>query len=460
MPSLFASVFVGLLTAGAAGDKPAAKPNILLLIADDYQYDALGAAGNDVVKTPSLDKLAKEGIRFTHAFTPNPICTPSRACILTGQDSIHNGVTFFGKPIHADSPTITGLLTPAGYACAYVGKWHNDGLPATRGYGWSQNVYPGGMAKGGDHSNIEMLPTGKPPKVVVPGDANENFVDAAIRFLDQAHAEPFFLTVAFTSPHDPRKAPEPYRTQYSPGDVPVPENFLPKPAFSDFDPTIRDEKLAPYPRTPDRMQKEIADYYGMVTHLDGQVGRLLDELERKGLAKDTMVVFVGDHGLSLGSHGILGKQTLYDEGVRTTLLVRDPFVANKGETRAALVSLMDLLPTFCDWAGVAVPKTVDGSSLNPLIKGTKTSIRDEVYAIYDNKYRSIRDQRYKLVQHIRSGEWELFDLEKDPREMQNRADDPALASVRQSLQEKLDAWREKMHDPDLAQQSSQPKPQK
>jgi arylsulfatase A-like enzyme len=418
----------------------AARPNVVVLVSDDHAADALGCAGNAAIRTPNLDRLASSGVRFTRAFSPNPICTPARASILTGQESWTSGVTFFGKPIPSTSPLWPELLRGAGYETFYTGKWHNNGAPWDRGFSDGAAIFLGGMS---DHAKVPVRPfRGSSPK---PGGkfSSELFADAAVEFLNRDHRDkPFGLYVAFTAPHDPRTPPGKYATTYDPETIPLRPNVMPKPPVELFISEIRDEKLLPFPRTPADVRRETALYYGMVSHLDAQVGRILDTLDARGLADNTVVLFVGDQGLSLGSHGVVGKQTLYEEGIRTPLIVRHPGLRRGAPTSDALVSVVDLFPTICEAAGVAVPSKIDGKSLWGLYRGDAASVRGEIFAMYHDLQRGVRTSRHKLIFHLRTGAAELFDLRADPFEMTNLAGRPESAAVQADLLARLNAWRD------------------
>jgi arylsulfatase A-like enzyme len=430
------------------------RAHVLVLISDDHMLDALACAGNPAIQTPQLDRLAADGVRFTRCFSPNPICTPSRACILTGQDSWTNGCIFFGEPIRESSPLWPRLLSQAGYETFFTGKWHNDGQPSERGFTGGDAIFVGGMY---DHARLPVIHYGQPKKTRQPAEkfSSELFVDAAIRFLDRRNADkPFGICVAFTAPHDPWTPPGEYATMYAPEAMPVRANFMPRPPFKMHPsfPTLRDQGQLPFPRTEADVRRALTQYYGMITHMDAQIGRLLDKLDQARLSDDTLVIFVGDQGYSMGSHGFVGKQTMYEEGITTPLVVYHPRLKRARPTNDALVSLVDLLPTICEAAGVAVPGTVEGRSLLGLYQGKVEAIRDHVFASFHSptghhmSTRCIRTQRYKLIQHLLTDEVELFDLKSDPLELHNLAGEAEYAGVQRELNDKLMAWRKTAKD--------------
>jgi arylsulfatase A-like enzyme len=440
---------LGILSSAVVSAVGADRANVLILISDDHMLDALGCAGNPAIRTPHLDRLAAEGVRFTRCISPNPICTPARACILTGQDSWTNGCVFFGEPIRESSPLWPRLLAAAGYDTFFTGKWHNDGQPSLRGFTGGAEIYVGGMY---DHSRLPVIQYGEARKARKPADkpSSELFVDAAIRFLDAREGDkPFCICVAFTAPHDPWIPPPDYAAMYKPEAMPVRGNFMARPPFKTHPsfPTLRDQKQLPFPRTEADVRQALTQYYGMITHMDAHIGRLLATLDAQGLSRDTLVIFVGDQGYSMGSHGFVGKQTMYKEGIITPLIVRYPRIRRGGPTSGALVSIVDLLPTICEAAGVEVPETVEGQSLLGLYQGKTERIRDHVFASFHSptrhymSTRCIRTERYKLIQHLLTDEVELFDLQTDPLELTNLAGQSEYAELQARLTEKLMAWR-------------------
>lgn len=432
----------------------ASPPNVLLIVSDDHQHSALGCAGNAIVKTPNLDKLAREGVRFTHAFVSIPICTPSRAAFLTGRFGAHSGVTFFNQKIREEVPTWPGVLGRQGYQTAFTGKWHNDGRPATRGFEWTANVFLGGMS---DYLDPQLTQGAKGAPQKTRGNITELFTDAALCFLRERDAQrPFFLYVAYTAPHDPRTPPPEYERRYDPDRMPLPGNFMPVPPFDPGTLQIRDERLLPRPLDPAAIRRETARYYGQITHLDTQIGRLLEALQRQGLAGNTIVLFAGDNGLTLGAHGLLGKQTLYDEGVRVPLIIRHPGLNLHGRTRDALVYLFDLLPTVCAWTNCSAPAGLDGLSLDGVYRGAAPEVRDAVFGRYDDLFRSIRTQRYKLIQFLKLQREQLFDLQADPLELQDLASEPPMSQIRRQLHDRLMEWRHRCGDDDGARGPSRP----
>lgn len=443
-----AALFLPLLFLlnGSVRDLSAAeRPNVLLILSDDHNHRALGCSGNRVIRTPNLDRLAAEGVYFQRCFTPNPICTPSRACLYTGQDSWTNGVTFNGKAIREDSPLLPRLLAAAGYETAFIGKWHNDGRPWTRGYSTGGRCWIGGEF---DHFRIELTDFGEDLADRKPAGVYSStaFTDDAVAYLRRDHRQPFLLVLAYTVGHDVFRAPPGYEGAYRADQVPLPPNFLPKPPFEQFNPSIRDETVLPFPRTEETVRGATAEYYAMIEHLDAQVGRILAQLQAAGDDRNTFVLFGSAKGLSLGSHGIIGKQTMYEEGLRTSLILRHPTRRRASPVCSALVSNVDLLPTICEAAGVAIPDRVEGQSLLGLYDGSRPERRERLFFSYhdptrDTVTRAIRTETHKFVQHLVTGERQLFDLAADPYELVNLVGRPEAAAVEAELERDLARWR-------------------
>jgi arylsulfatase A-like enzyme len=296
------------------------RPNIVFMIADDHRYNAIHALGNAEVRTPHFDQLVHQGTALTHTYimgsTSGAVCMPSRAMLLTGRSLFHSAEVPTAYPYRI--PEYAQLLPEAfreqGYMTYGVGKWHNPKSAYARCFEGGANIFFGGMS---DHDKVpihDFDPTGAYPddqQYIGRQYSTDLFGDAAIDFLENYTDErPFFLYVAFTAPHDPRTPPPEF--EYDPASVSVPENFLPEHPFDNGVLDIRDELLAPFPRTPEIVQQHMADYYGMISDLDDKVGQILKTLENRGLAENTIVVYTADHGLSVGQHGLLGKQNLYD----------------------------------------------------------------------------------------------------------------------------------------------------
>lgn len=457
---------------------PAApRTNVLLLMTDQHRRDTLGCYGNEVCQTPNLDALAAAGTRFDQAYTPTAICTPARATLLTGVLPFRHTLLAnyernvgYREELDGRFPPFTEPLRAAGYRCGHVGKWHvgKENGPAEFGFegehypGWGNPVrHPDYLAYLAERGLPEFalrsqargtFPNGEPGNLLAgvldqPAEASfEHFLaDRTIEKLrDYAggfheRAQPFFLGCHWFGPHLPYCIPREYYDRYDPADVELPasmaETFAGKPrvhrhyskhwTFDSF--------------SPDDWRKLIAVYWGYVTLIDEQVGRVLAALDELGLTEDTACLFTADHGEFTGSHRLHDKgPAMYDDIYRVPMLARGPGLP-AGRVEDRFVTLADLTPTFLDLAGVDVPEYYDGASLVPLLSGGESTgdWREEVVAEFHGHHfpypqRMIRTDRYKLVVNP-PDENELYDLATDPDELHNRYEHPELATVRRAL---------------------------
>ena len=451
LPAIGLFLLPGLLpaVAGEQSDKPgeSKRLNVLMILSDDQRHDTIGALGNAVVKTPNLDRLVERGFALRNNYVMGSmggaVCVPSRAML-------HSGRTLWRVEQNLASCPLWGeTMHKAGYATFGTGKWHNGQASFARSFQAGKNVFFGGMS---NHQSVpvqDLLPGGQfGDKRTGEKFSSELFADTAIEFL-RGHKgpEPFFLYVAFTAPHDPRTPPGEYATMYDPGQMPLPKNFLPQHPFDNGELKVRDEMLALHPRTPEVVRKHIADYYGMISHMDAQIGRIFQALEATGRAADTLVVFAGDNGLAVGQHGLFGKQSLYEHSGRMPLAIAGPGIP-KGQSDA-LVYLLDVFPSVCELTGIATPEGVEGRSLAPILRGTKQQVRDYVFTAYRQFQRAVREPRWKLIEYRVAGvkTVQLFDLQNDPWEMKNLADDAACAEHRRRLEKLLEKARAEAGDP-------------
>ena len=443
-------------------------PNFLFLIADDHRHNAIGSLGNPAVHTPTLDALAAAGTALTSTYimgsTSNAVCMPSRAMLLTGRSLFRvfapNPDGLSPYPMDAEIPTFPQLLRTAGYRTYGVGKWHNERELFARSFDAGGSIFFGGMS---DHDAVPLHdfdPNGVyPPEAVSIGNgfSTEIFVDTAIRLLNEHPADqPFCMYTAFTSPHDPRTPPAEVAAKYPPADIKLPSNFARMHPFDNGHLHGRDESLAAHPRDPDEVRRHIADYYGMISHLDAQIGRLLDALQAAGLADDTIVVYTADHGLAVGQHGLLGKQNVYDHSLRVPLIFRGSGIP-AGQRLEGLCYLHDVFPTILNLAGVEVPPGCEGVSLAPALEGQETGTRDTVFAAFqggqdlapdESRQRMVRRGDLKLIETCMAGRTllQLFNLADDPWESRNLADDPAHAGRLAEMRCLLDRERARAGD--------------
>ncbi|MFO7904991.1 MAG: sulfatase-like hydrolase/transferase [Pirellulaceae bacterium] len=449
-----------------AADQSEERPNFLVIVTDDQRPDTIAALGNSIIETPTLDSLVREGTAFTQAIAPNPICTPSRAEILTGCNGFRNGVRGMGGEAMDRELTLwPRAMRRAGYHGWYVGKWMNDGKPITRGYEQSLGLFAGGGGRWPlDHAEDwhgrpvtgykgwvfqtddgTLLPergVGLTPEI------STHFADAAIQFIQRESDRPFFLHVNFTAPHDPLLMPPGYEGTYDPDEMPLPPNFAPRHPFDHGNIEGRDEKLLPWPRAPQDVRADLAVYYAVISHMDEQVGRILEALESTGQADNTVVIFTSDHGLAMGSHGLRGKQNMYEHTLGVPLLMKGPGLP-AGKRCDALCYLRDLYPTVCDLAGIKIPDTVQGRSLLPVLRGKSHSVRPRVFGHFRDFQRMIRTDQWKLIYYPHIEKHQLFNLKADPHELNNLYGKERYQAVTEQLRSKLNARRREVRDPVL-----------
>jgi arylsulfatase A-like enzyme len=429
------------------------QPNILFLFTDDQRFDTIGALGNEVIITPNMDCFVRNGTTFTNAYImgsmSGAVCVPSRAMLMTGRTLFHlNGR---GKVIPENHLTLPEVLRKAGYVTFETGKWHQDKASFNRCFSTADKIFFGGMK---DHWHTPLNdfdPTGQYPRDKrYEGGKHDSelFSDAAVEFLrNYKENKPFFMYVSYTAPHDPRTAPKKYHEMYEAEKIALPKNFMAEHPFDNGEMRIRDEKLAPWPRTPEIVREHIAAYYAMITHLDAQIGRVLGALKETGQARNTIIIFAGDNGLAVGRHGLMGKQNLYEHSVHVPLIISSPGIP-KGHKRDAFCYLQDIYPTVCELTGVPIPGSVESKSLVPIIRGQKRKARDTLFFAYKDIQRGVRDERYKLIEYVVEGKrtTQLFNLQADPWELKNLADDTKYAKTVERLRNELLRWKDELGD--------------
>ena len=438
-------------------------PNVLLIISDDHAAYVSGAYGNRQARTPNIDRLARNGVCFTRAFVNCPMCTPSRQSLLTGRLPHSIQVTQLQTPLSDETVTLAEVLQKKGYDTAAIGKMHfNSRL--THGFALRQDVEdhnrflksrpPRSLPEG-----VAMLPVWKPfqdpARIWLNGSylsygaydrdmAGAWFAGQARAFLHDHREKPFFLVTSFYEPHSPFRFPLEYRDSFDPHAFAVPpvlsqDTWQIPEIFRDL--------------TPEEKQNIIASYYTSTEYMDHNVGRVLDGLEEEGLEENTLVIYLGDNGYSLGQHGRFEKHTHFEESVRVPLIIRLPNNESRHVQCDAMVELVELFPTVAEFCGAECPEAVEGRSLMPLLQGRTSEGREFVFSeYYDNEEAMIRTPRYKLI--YSTGKRErgdgyktglplsgrtrlLYDLETDPAETTDLADDPSRAGLVEDLESEM-----------------------
>ena len=422
-----------------------------------------------------MDRLVKLGTTFTQAHIPSgtsgAVCMPSRAMLMTGRTLF--GIKGAGETIDPLHIMMGEYLQTIGYHSFGVGKWHNGKETFNRNHNSGANIFFGGMA---DHWNVPLHQyddqgkyQGKSPYIKDPFHSNklqyhdydnmyqgshssEIIANAGVSFLENYQEEnPFFMYLAFLAPHDPRTMPRRFLDMYSEIDIDLPPNFLPKHPFDNGDLFGRDEKLAKFPREKLEIKQHLKEYYAMISHLDFEIGRVLNALEKTNKLDNTIIIFAGDNGLALGQHGLMGKQSCYEHSNHVPLIMAGPGIKKTHKTDA-FVYLFDIYPTICELINMPIPDTVQGTSLVPALQNTEEKIRDEIYIAYTKFQRAVKTNQYKLIEYVvknKHRKTQLFDLTNDPWEMNNLAEVELtdehiqiIGGLRRKMAQFRDNWKE------------------
>jgi arylsulfatase A-like enzyme len=437
-----------------------AAPNVLFFFTDDQQHDTIGALGNASVHTPHTDRLVERGTAFVNAYimggSSPGVCLPARASLLTGRSlwNIENqGIWRY--EISEANKTLPEVFRANGYLTFATGK-NDPGRSGqfARAYSHADKLLFQGMTRSQYRLPLHTFADdgdyrSQQPVLHEGTHSAEVYADACIRFLEQQadNPRPFYAYVAFQTPHDPRQSPEKYRAMYPDEDVILPESFMPEHPFDNGMLRIRDENLAGFPRSEEELRRHVADYHAMISHTDAQIGRILAALERTGRMHNTIIVFASDNGLALGRHGLMGKQNIYEHSVRVPLIIKGPGIP-RGEVRHQLCYLFDLYPTLCDLAGLEFPETVEFKSLVPALRDAGAAHRTHLYAAFMSWQRAVRDEQFKLIEYVVDGgrSTQLFDLQKDPWELDNLAGDPEFGEILVRLRGILRQERLRLND--------------
>ncbi|MEU3304050.1 sulfatase [Streptomyces sp. NPDC006678] len=460
------------------------RPNIVLMMTDDHAVPAIGAYGSAINRTPAVDRLADEGMRFDNAFCTNSICSPARATLLTGTYSHVHGMTTLEQPgqkFDAGQPSFPETLRAAGYQTAIIGKWHlgHGGSSDPRGFDHWEVLPEHGVY----HDPVFLTADGERQYA---GHVTDVITDLALGWLDGRDPDrPFALLIQHKAPHRAFEPAERHRHLYEHDDIPAPATLHDD--YADRAPAAVEARMrmsdlqpydlkAPVPQGLSeraerewRYQRYIKEYLRVIAGLDENVGRVLHYLDISGLADRTAVAYTSDHGFYLGEHGWFDKRFMYEPSLRIPLVVRWPGVVPAGTSCDELVVNVDFAQTLLDMAGLPAHERMQGSSLLPLLRGERPkNWRDSVYYRYFEHLDAchhvqasygIRTRSHKLIHYpghgsgqvgasaeTREPEWELFDLERDPDELHNRYDDPEYVPVVTDLTERLTALQLRYRD--------------
>jgi len=466
------------------------KPNIIFIFADDQCYNTVHALGNNEIITPNLDKLSEQGVTFTHAYNMGAwngaVCLASRAMLNTGRSVWRT----YGYESHqqdlVDRREMWGLLMQdAGYDTYMSGKWHvkthpdslfshvthiRPGMPrdawpvATKVPNFSELVK--------DYANHDSLmpigynrPQCEEDKAWTPWDKSfggfweggkhwsEVLGDDAVNYIQEASGndQPFFMYLAFNAPHDPRQSPKEFVDKYPLENISLPNSYqslYPHNEIMGCGPGLRDEALAPFPRTEYSVKVNRQEYYAIITHMDQQIGRILDALEANGEMDNTYIFYTADHGLAVGNHGLIGKQNMYDHSIRVPLFVIGPDVP-KNQKRDVDVYLQDIMASTLELAEIPKPEYIEFNSLMPYVNGEKSASNySAIYGCYQKDLqRMVRKDGFKLIVYPRGKVMRLYDLVNDPDEINDLASNENYKVKMQELFEALLQLQEEMDDP-------------
>jgi arylsulfatase A-like enzyme len=445
--------------------RAAERPNILFIMSDDHAAHAISAYGSKINKTPNIDRIAKEGMRFSNCLVVNSICTPSRAAILTGKYSHINGVPVFNR-FDGSQWTVAKDLQKSGYHTGMIGKWHLQSDPT----GFDKWIVLPGQGK--YHNPDFITPDGRKN---VKGYVTDIITDMSIDFIENRPKDkPFFLMYHHKAPHRPWEPDEKHAKQFENVKIPEPKTFhddyknrssaaAEAEMRIDKHLTKTDVKMDP-PAGLNALelkswnyQRYMKDYLACVQSVDDNIGRMLDYLEKSGLSKNTIVIYTSDQGFFLGDHNWYDKRFMYEECLRMPFLIRYPEKIKAGKVNDAMILNVDFAPTFLEYAGLSAPKEVQGRSIVPLLRGEKPrNWRTSMYYRYYHypgdhrvqKHYGVRTERYKLIYFNELKEWELFDLKKDPNEMKSVYGDPKYADVQKEMLAELKRLRAELNDKD------------
>ena len=389
--SILLLAFLLLSSICAAKDK---SPNVLFLFADDQRPDTIAALGNPVIKTPNLDALVNRGFTFHNAYcmgsTVGAVCNPSR-------HMMHSGMSLYRYKSADPKDGFGAVMRKAGYVTYHQSKRGNTAKAWHAEFEFSSYLNDGEVRRSGHHGRA----------------AADNAIDFLSNKWDRK--KPLFMYIGFAGPHDPRVAAKEWMDLYDREKIPLPANFKPFHPINNGWMTGRDEKLAPWPRTEEDTRKQLHDYYGCISSIDHNIGRIIAKLKEMGEYENTIVVFSADHGLAVGSHGLFGKQNLYEHSMGAPLVFAGPGVPQGSSD--AFAYLYDIFPTVCELSDVKSPQGIDGQSLGRVISGDEDAVRDTVFLSYEQGQRAVRRDDWKLYRFPLVNHTLLFNLRDDPDEL-------------------------------------------
>jgi arylsulfatase A-like enzyme len=433
--------------------KTASKPNIIFFMTDDQRWDGMSCAGNEILKTPNMDRIAQEGIRFENMFVTTSLCGPSRASFLTGKYVHNHGVRVNGGELSLNQKTFPEWLKEAGYETAFIGKWHNKDQGKGRGFD-----YTFGFEGQGRYYDPIISENFGPPQEY-KGYVTDILADHAMKYLERERDKPFCLLLWFKAPHRSWLPAKRFENTYQDIKMPEPPTF--NDTYEGRPDAVKnaDMKIGDFDDVPD-LDTFLKNYYRTLLGVDENVGRILDTLDKLGYTNNTAVMYSGDNGFFLGEHHFFDKRLMYEPSIRVPLLVRYPKMIRPGTTNQELVLNVDVAPTILDLAGVQVPSDANGRSMRPLLEGQSVPWRkDFLYEYYEypavhmvRKNRGVRTKRWKYIHYFEEPEeFELYDIQNDPYEVNNLYANPAYTDVVAQLKARMIELRRELKDPDLVE---------
>lgn len=425
------------LIAGAA--RPSKKPNVVYLFADEHRYQSMSFTETPAVKTPNMARMAREGASFTHAISNNPVCTPHRAMLLTGQWCYSNGLVENNGTLAPWQKTIAHAFNDAGYTTGYTGKWHIGSIPQLAGFDWHQHYKSTDVHW--DSLATDLHGTGKTTKR--KGYNATAMTNEALSFIEDNAAKPFMLTVSWNPPHAVFTDPPEDKKALYPSSEKLPWRTNAAEA------------------TKEKWWTKYQGYHAHISAIDEEIGRVLAKLKALGIDDKTIVVYSADHGSMMNSHGRGNKRNPQEESIRVPFLVRHPGAIKAGQVRDELFGTIDIFPTLCGLAGIKIPAACQGDDFSPNLHGERGPDPSSQLIMHVGRkprkatskndadfFRGVRGKRFTYTVNG-DGPWQLFDNEADPYQLKNLIDDPAYADERKRLRGELDRWIAKAEDPYL-----------
>ncbi|WP_339881481.1 sulfatase-like hydrolase/transferase [Polaribacter vadi] len=439
------------------------KPNILFIFSDDQSFETIGANGQTIVETPNLDRLTKSGTTFTHAYNQGSwagaVCIASRSMIISGA-SIWDAKNTLQEIKEKKKFSWPELMKKAGYTTYMSGKWHVP-IPVKSVFNITKNV-KAGMPKSVKKAYNRPVEGENPDTAWYSWDTknggfwqggkhwSEVLADDGVEFIEKAKTDdnPFFMYLAFNAPHDPRQAPKEYIDKYPLESIKLPENY--QDLYPDMGekaiPKIRDERLAPFPRTPYAIKVHRQEYYASITYMDAQIGRILEALEKSGKAENTYIIFTSDHGLAVGHHGLVGKQNMYEHSMRAPFIISGPNIKADKKIETPIY-LQDAMATSLELASIKKPNYVSFKSVLPLMQNNSNINYESIYGAYMGTQRMLIKDQWKLIVYPKIKKKKLFHLLEDEFEMNDLTINPKYSNKVIEMTNLLEAEMDKNNDP-------------